>query len=122
MHKSINQQTLTTCLTGRSTVDGHADFEFNEEGTKVIRCAGGHAPKACSYMKSSDQSRASFPRSVVRVVHTKMNVNRSCINKQQLNKYLFKSKARAIGNQFRKTDEFRVFAAIRNGIESIPST
>ena len=37
-----------------------ADFEFNEEGTKVLRCPAGHSPKSCSYMKQSNQCAVSF--------------------------------------------------------------
>ena len=35
-----------------------ADFEFNEKGTKVLRCPAGHSPKSCSYMKQSSWKTA----------------------------------------------------------------
>lgn len=46
-----NIELITTSLTGKPTLDILADFEFNEEGTKVLRCPAGHTPKSCSYMK-----------------------------------------------------------------------
>lgn len=56
-----NVKLITTSLTGRETPDIMADFEFNEEGTKVVRCPG-HEPKSCSYMAPSNQCQVSFPR------------------------------------------------------------
>lgn len=36
---------ITTSLTGKPAPDILADFEFNEEGTKVLRCPAGYEPK-----------------------------------------------------------------------------
>ena len=55
-----NVELITTSLTGKPAPDILADFEFNEEGTKVLRCPAGHAPKSCSYMKQSNQCAVSF--------------------------------------------------------------
>lgn len=55
-----NVELITTSLTGKPAPDILADFEFNEEGTKVLRCPAGHAPKSCSYMKPSNQCAVSF--------------------------------------------------------------
>ena len=57
-HKNV--ELITTSLTGKPAPDILADFEFNEEGTKVLRCPAGHAPKSCSYMKPSNQCAVSF--------------------------------------------------------------
>lgn len=54
--KEKNVELITTSLTGRSTADIMADFEFNEDGTKVLHCPAGHAPKSCSYMKINRKS------------------------------------------------------------------
>ena len=56
-HKNV--ELITTSLTGKPAPDILADFEFNEEGTKVLRCPAGHAPKSCSYMKPSNQCAVS---------------------------------------------------------------
>lgn len=55
-----NVELITTSLTGKSAPDILAEFEFNEEGTKVLRCPAGYAPKSCSYMKQSGQCAVSF--------------------------------------------------------------
>lgn len=55
-----NVELITTSLTGKSVQDILAEFEFNEEGTKVLQCPAGHTPKSCSYMKQSNQCVVSF--------------------------------------------------------------
>ncbi len=57
-----NVNLITTSLTGREAPDIIADFEFNEEGTKVLRCPAGHEPKSCTYMAPSKQCQVSFHR------------------------------------------------------------
>lgn len=39
-----------------------ADFEFNEDGTRLLKCAAGHVPISQSYTKSTRQCRVSFDR------------------------------------------------------------
>lgn len=58
--KMKNVELITTSLTGKPAPDILADFEFNEDGTKVLRCPAGHTPKSCSYMKQSNQCAVSF--------------------------------------------------------------
>ena len=43
-----NVHLVTTNLTGRKAEDILADFEFSEDGRKVLKCPGGHEPKSCS--------------------------------------------------------------------------
>lgn len=58
-----NVKLVTTNLIGREAEDIAADFEFNEEGTKVKKCAGGFEPKSYSYNPQTSQCTASFCRS-----------------------------------------------------------
>ena len=44
-----NVELITTSLTGKPALDILTDFEFNKEGTKVLRCLAGYIPKSCSY-------------------------------------------------------------------------
>lgn len=60
--KEKNVNLTTTSLTRREAPDIIADFEFNEEGTRVLRCPAGYQPKSCSYMTSSKQCQVSFQR------------------------------------------------------------
>ncbi len=53
---------LTRRLFGKEAPDALADFEFNEEGTKLLKCAAGHEPVSQSYTKSTRQCRFSFDR------------------------------------------------------------
>lgn len=57
-----NVELITTNLLGKTVPDILADFEFNEEGTKVLRCPAGHTPESCSYKKQNGQCAVSFLR------------------------------------------------------------
>lgn len=119
--KDKNVTLITTDLTGRDTADIMADFEFNEEGTKVLKCPAGHEPKSCSYMKSSKQCSVSFNRGQCV----------GCPYQNKCNPKIFKrvskvvtSKAaheRAKAKRFMNTEEFKNYARLRNGVETIPS-
>ena len=52
---------VTTDLKGSEVSDHWADFEFNEDGTKLLRCAAGHEPKSSVYDKNTQKCKASFP-------------------------------------------------------------
>lgn len=60
--KEKNVRLLTTALIGKEAPDVLADFEFNEEGTCLLKCAAGHIPISQSYTKSTRQCRVSFDR------------------------------------------------------------
>lgn len=51
---------VTTDLKGIKISDHWADFEFNEDGTKLLRCAAGHKPKSSVYDKNTQKCKASF--------------------------------------------------------------
>lgn len=55
-----NIELITISLTGKPAPDILADIEWDEEGTKVLRCFAGHASKSCSYMKQSNECAVSF--------------------------------------------------------------
>lgn len=52
---------VTTDLKGSEVSDHWADFEFNEDGTRLIRCAASHEPKSSVYDKNTQKCKASFP-------------------------------------------------------------
>ena len=52
---------VTTDLKGSEVSDHWAYFEFNEDGTKLLRCAAGHEPKSSVYDKNTQKCKASFP-------------------------------------------------------------
>lgn len=43
-----NVTLVTTAVTGVEVPDIYADFELNADGTRVLKCPAGHAPKSCS--------------------------------------------------------------------------
>jgi len=117
--KNINL--ITTSLTGRDTADIMAEFVFNEEGTKVLSCPAGHSPKSCSYMKPTGQCNISFLQEVCA----------SCPYQDQCKPKVFKrvskiitSKAaceRAKAKRTMNSEEFKNYARLRNGVETVPS-
>jgi len=108
-----------TNLTGRKAEDFLAGFEFNESGTRVIKCPGGHSPKSCCC--SNGQCTASFHKSQCEACphmgqcHPKVN-KRTCRKTVSL-----KSKQRAEQQRHRSSEEFKKISAFRNGVETIPS-
>lgn len=57
-----NVTLVTTAVTGVEVPDIYADFELNADGTRVLKCPAGHAPKSCS--QGSHHLYVSFPRDV----------------------------------------------------------
>ena len=116
-----NIELITTSLTGKPTPDIAADFVFNEEGTKVISCPAGHEPKSCSYNAQHSRCHISFDRKQCE----------GCPYKEQCKPKMFKKtagkviskaaneRAKLQGNM--KSDEFKAYARLRNGVETVPS-
>lgn len=116
-----NIEIVNTNLTGRESNDINADFEFNEDGTCVTKCPGGHEPKSCSYNKTSGQCSCSFHRE-----HCESCPYRDKCNPREHKKTFRKSvskasKIRAVQQRERKSDTFRQMSHFRNGVETIPS-
>lgn len=119
--ESKNIEFITTSLVGREAPDILADFLFNEEGTKVLKCPAGYEPKSCSYMKQSHQCSVSFDR--------KQCVG--CPYQEQCRPKIFKRVAKLITSKMAherakiqrkmKSETFQAYARLRNGIETIPS-
>ena len=116
-----NVKLITTSLTGREAPDIIADFEFNEEGTKVVQCPADHEPKSSSYMAPSNQCQVSFPRELCA----------GCPYQDQCHPNIFKrvakivtSKAahdRAVIQRSMHSEELKNYARLRNGVETVPS-
>ena len=119
--KYKNIELISTSLVGRETPDIFANFEFNEEGTKVLQCPAGHEPKSCSYMKPSKQCSISFDR----------NQCVGCPYQEQCKPKIFKKVAKLVTSKTAqerakmqrnmKTELYQAYARLRNGIETIPS-
>lgn len=116
-----NIELVTTGLLGRKAKDIHADFEFNERGSRILRCASGEEPKSCSYVRQSGQCRASFPKIVCENCPHKEECRPKIFKRTAMVTISIKSKERAKQQRLRDTETFSVLSAIRNGVESIPS-
>lgn len=116
-----NVELITTSLTGKAAPDILADFEFNEEGTKVLRCPAGYAPKSCSYMKPSNQCTVSF-------LHDQCA---DCPYQNQCKPKIYKRVAKIVTSKAAherakiqrnmSSEEFKNYARLRNGVETVPS-
>ena len=112
---------VTTDMKGTDVSDHWADFEFNEDGTKLLKCAGGHEPKTSVYDSNSQRCKASFP----------INVCRHCPYREQCHpkehkrvatvKIALRTAHHARQQRFQKTDNFKKYARFRNGVETIPA-
>ena len=116
-----NVELITTSLTGKPAPDIMADFEFNEEGTRVLRCPAGYVPKSCSYKKQSNQCAVSFLREQCA----------SCPYQDQCKPKIYKRVAKIVTSKAAherakvqrnmSTEEFKNYARLRNGVETVPS-
>lgn len=116
-----NIELITTNLTGKESPDIYADFEFNEDGTKVVSCAGGCHPKKCSYNKANWQCSASFDRTQCDKCPLKDQCNPKMNKRTSRKTVSLNGKRRAEQQRFRSSEEFQKMSAFRNGVETIPS-
>lgn len=120
--KEKNVRLVTTALIGKEAPDVLADFEFNEDGTRLLKCAAGHVPISQSYTKSTKQCRVSFDR----------NHCAGCPYQRQCRPKIYKKVAsfitsknasnRAKSQRYMKSEEFSSLARIRNGVETVPAS
>lgn len=119
--KEKNIKLVTTALIGKEAPDALADFEFNEDGTRLVKCAAGHEPLSQSYTKSTRQCRVSFDR----------NHCAGCPYQDQCRPKIYKKVAtfitsknasnRAKSQRYMQSEEFSNLAKLRNGVETIPA-
>lgn len=119
--KEKNVKLVTTALVGKEAPDILADFAFDEDGTKLLKCAAGYEPVSQSYTKSTRQCRVSFDR----------NHCAGCPYQEQCRPKIYKKVAafitsknasnRAKNQRYMQSEEFCNLAKLRNGVETIPS-
>ena len=119
--KEKNVKLVTTALIGKEAPDALADFEFNEEGTRLLKCAAGHEPLSQTYTKTTRQCRVSFDRT-----HCV-----GCPYQEQCRPKIYKKVAtfitsknasnRAKSQRYMQSEEFSNLARLRNGVETIPA-
>lgn len=119
--RSKNIELITTDLKGTEVIDLWADFEFSEDGTKLLRCAGGHTPKSSVYDKNAQRCKASFPIEVCRNCPYFKTCNPVEYKRVATIKLAQRTAFHAKQQRFLKTDEFKKLARFRNGIETVPA-
>ena len=116
-----NVRLVTTNLTGREAEDIQADFEFSEDGRKVIKCPGGHEPKSCSYNQETGQCTISFQKSQCQNCPHKEKCHPKMFKRVSRKTVSSKSNQRAKQQRERSTEDFKKQSRFRNGVETIPS-
>lgn len=116
-----NVHLVTTNLTGREAEDILADFEFSEDGRKVLRCPGGHEPKSCSYNQETGQCTISFQKSQCKDCPYKEQCHPKMFKRVSRKTVSSKSNQRAKQQRERSSEEFKKYSRFRNGVETIPS-
>jgi hypothetical protein len=119
--ESRNVELVTTDLTGRDVDTVLGAFEFNEDGTKVLRCPAGHEPKSCSCNKQNGQCVISFDRSLCAACPFKEHCHPKIYKKVSRMVISKNTAARARLKAGMQTEEFRQYSRLRNGVETIPS-
>ncbi len=116
-----NVNLVTTNLQGRKPDVLLADFEFSEDGKEVLRCAHGQVPITNKYNSVSEQCRITMDKEVCNACPFKDQCKPK-FHKTKTSKVLsWKSAANAKQLKYMKTKEFKAYARIRNGVESLPS-
>ena len=117
--KNINLN--PTNLTGKDTEDVHADFEFSEDGKKVVLCPEGNAPNATNYNETTGTCIAVFdPGTCENCVH-KEECRAKCNGKSNRVTTSTRKKDRAQKQRERGSEKARENSHFRNGVESRPS-
>lgn len=116
-----NISLVTTELKGTEVSDHWADFGFNEDDTKLIRCAAGHEPRSSVYDKNTQKCKASFPLDTCKncpyysQCHPKKHKRVATI------RVAMRTSFHAKQQRFLETNEFREPTRFRNGIETVPA-
>ena len=116
-----NIQLITTDLPGKDVPAIVGKFELNEEETRVLKCPAGYEPLSSSFIRQTGTCTASFDRDKCA----------NCPYQKECKAKIFKrvAKVRVTGKQVRraslqekmKEEEYKLYARLRNGVETIPS-
>lgn len=119
--RSKNVDLITTDLPGRDVPSLIATFQLNEQGTRVLKCPAGYTPKSSSFIRQNQICTASFDR----------NLCARCPYQDRCKPKIFKRVAKITVSQKSieraktqgemRTEKFKQYAKLRNGVETIPS-
>ncbi len=118
--KNINL--ITTSLTGKDVEDTLADFEFDENGTEVLSCPAGYEPQDSHFSPSSQKCTVHFSLEQCGNCPNRDKCKASINKKNATVKVSKTSRDRAATQRKLKSEEYKNFARLRNGIETVPSS
>ena len=116
-----NIDLITTDLTGKDVDPIMGAFQFSEDGTKVTSCPAGNVPKSCWYNQKTGQILLSFERDKCAGCPYQKNCKPKIYKHVSKLSVSMKMKKRALAQSRMKTDEFKLLARLRNGVETISS-
>lgn len=117
-----NIRLVNTNLTGKPVDAILADFVFNEEGTRVLRCPAGYEPKSCGYTGGkAQQFHVSFTRDQCAGCPNKDRCKAKIHKRVSSVTVSIKAHESAKQQRFMEREEFRNLFKIRNGVETVPS-
>lgn len=112
---------VTTNMQGRKASDVYADFEFSEDGKKVLKCAGGQTPLTNKFNPQNEQCRITLDKDKCNQCPYKDQCKPKFYKKKAALVISWKSAKRARQQRYMKSEEFKTLAKFRNGVESLPS-
>lgn len=119
--KAHNIKLVTTNFTGQKPEDVFADFEFSDDGRALLKCANGQKPLDSHYEQCNDRCDAHFRKEVCECCPYREQCHPKFRQKNAYLELSHKAVNRAKQLRFMKTEEFKNYEHLRNGVEAIPS-
>lgn len=116
-----NIELITTALLGKSPDEIMADFQLDEQSKKVIKCPAGFSPYKTRYYEESGMYRASFNKATCEQCPLRKKCGAKLQKKSAFVMISEKMVQRATYLMKLSTEEYRVLAKKRNGVEGLPS-
>ena len=116
-----NVKLITTDLSGKDVPEIIGEFKLNDEGTKILQCPAGNIPKTSSYIRQTETCTASFQRDLCANCPHKDECHAKIYKRVAKVRVTKKSVTRAKLQSAMKTDIYKAYGRLRNGVETIPS-
>ena len=113
---------VTTDLPGRDVDPVKGQFVLNEEGTRVLKCPMGLTPRSTSFIRQTGMCTASFDREHCANCPYRDRCHAKVFKRVAKITVSVKQIRRAQMQAFMKSGEFKAYARLRNGVETIPSS
>lgn len=119
--ESKNIRLITTALASGKADEFMADFDISDDGRTVYKCPNGIEPNRCTYNTKTGICYCSFSREACEHCPFKDKCNPK-IGKRVSTKLISKTSIeRGKTARLMRGDEFKNYAKLRNGIETVPS-